>query len=59
MVVPQWLRSLIDHWGDTTTPHGRLMVTVLAGLAEFERGADPHSNRRRCRPASFAVLIAT
>jgi DNA invertase Pin-like site-specific DNA recombinase len=22
---------------DTTTPHGRLMLTVLGGLAEFER----------------------
>ena len=30
-------RSSADHWADTTTPHGRLMVTVLAGLAEFER----------------------
>jgi DNA invertase Pin-like site-specific DNA recombinase len=30
-------RSLSDTWADTTTPHGRLMVTVLAGLAEFER----------------------
>jgi DNA invertase Pin-like site-specific DNA recombinase len=30
-------RSLGDPWADTTTPHGRLMVTVLAGLAEFER----------------------
>jgi DNA invertase Pin-like site-specific DNA recombinase len=30
-------RSLSDAWADTTTPHGRLMVTVLAGLAEFER----------------------
>jgi DNA invertase Pin-like site-specific DNA recombinase len=30
-------RSLADTWADTTTPHGRLMVTVLAGLAEFER----------------------
>jgi DNA invertase Pin-like site-specific DNA recombinase len=30
-------RSLRDNWADTTTPHGRLMVTVLAGLAEFER----------------------
>lgn len=30
-------RSLGDAWADTTTPHGRLMVTVLAGLAEFER----------------------
>src|SRR3954469_11589485 len=30
-------RSLGDSWADTTTPHGRLMLTVLAGLAEFER----------------------
>jgi DNA invertase Pin-like site-specific DNA recombinase len=30
-------RSLCDTWADTTTPHGRLMLTVLAGLAEFER----------------------
>ena len=29
--------SLADAWADTTTPHGRLMVTVLGGLAEFER----------------------
>lgn len=30
-------RSLGDAWADTTTPHGRLIVTVLGGLAEFER----------------------
>ena len=30
-------RSLGDGWADTTTPHGRLMLTVLGGLAEFER----------------------
>jgi DNA invertase Pin-like site-specific DNA recombinase len=30
-------RSLNDAWADTTTPHGRLMLTVLGGLAEFER----------------------
>ena len=30
-------RSLHDVWADTTTPHGRLMLTVLGGLAEFER----------------------
>jgi DNA invertase Pin-like site-specific DNA recombinase len=30
-------RSLVDSWADTTTPHGRLMLTVLGGLAEFER----------------------
>jgi DNA invertase Pin-like site-specific DNA recombinase len=30
-------RSLKDTWADTTNAHGRLIVTVLAGLAEFER----------------------
>jgi DNA invertase Pin-like site-specific DNA recombinase len=30
-------KSLHDTWADTTSPHGRLMVTILAGLAEFER----------------------
>src|SRR5262249_34801963 len=31
-------KSLHDAWADVTTPHGRLMLTVLGGLAEFERG---------------------
>jgi DNA invertase Pin-like site-specific DNA recombinase len=30
-------RSVNDAWADTTTAHGRLMLTVLGGLAEFER----------------------
>ena len=30
-------KSLGDAWADTTTSHGRLMLTVLGGLAEFER----------------------
>ena len=30
-------KSLHDSWADTTTPHGRLMLTILGGLAEFER----------------------
>ena len=30
-------KSLGDPWADTTTPHGKLMVTILGGLAEFER----------------------
>jgi DNA invertase Pin-like site-specific DNA recombinase len=37
-------RSLADPWCDTTTPHGRLILTVLGGLAEFER----HLIRSRC-----------
>jgi DNA invertase Pin-like site-specific DNA recombinase len=30
-------RSLADTWADTTTPHGKLMLMILGGLAEFER----------------------
>lgn len=30
-------KSLKDTWADTTTAHGRLMLTILGGLAEFER----------------------
>jgi DNA invertase Pin-like site-specific DNA recombinase len=30
-------KSLADTWADTTTAHGRLMLTILGGLAEFER----------------------
>jgi DNA invertase Pin-like site-specific DNA recombinase len=29
--------SLGDAWADTASAHGRLMLTVLGGLAEFER----------------------
>ena len=31
------LRALDDPWCDTTTPQGRLILTVMGGLAEFER----------------------
>lgn len=31
------LKSLAEAWADTTTPTGRLILTVLGGLAEFER----------------------
>jgi DNA invertase Pin-like site-specific DNA recombinase len=30
-------KSLADTWCDTSTPHGKLMTTILGGLAEFER----------------------
>jgi DNA invertase Pin-like site-specific DNA recombinase len=30
-------KSLADAWCDTTTAHGRLLLTLLAGIAEFER----------------------
>jgi DNA invertase Pin-like site-specific DNA recombinase len=30
-------KSLRETWADTTTPVGRLMVTIIGGIAEFER----------------------
>ena len=40
-------RSLGDAWADTTSAHGRLMLTVLGGLAEFQREL---IRARRARP---------
>jgi DNA invertase Pin-like site-specific DNA recombinase len=30
-------KSLHDPWADSTSAHGKLMLTILGGLAEFER----------------------
>lgn len=47
-------RSLGDAWADTTTPHGRLMLTVLGGLADDAKSVrarvDPRPHRRGSRP---------
>jgi DNA invertase Pin-like site-specific DNA recombinase len=47
-------RSLGDTWADTTSAHGRLMLTVPGGVAEFERGlirarADEGRSRAKAR----------
>ena len=52
-------RSLGDTWADTTTAHGRLMLTVLGGLAEFGRDlirARTSEGRRAkaCRPSRLS-----
>jgi DNA invertase Pin-like site-specific DNA recombinase len=31
------LKALTDAWADTTTPTGKLILSVLCGLAEFKR----------------------
>jgi DNA invertase Pin-like site-specific DNA recombinase len=54
-------RSLADAWADTTTPHGRLMLTVLGGLAEFERSlilARTSEGRTRARGVRFGRKLA-
>ena len=57
-------RSLKDTWADTTTPHGRLMLTVLGGLAEFERElirarTGEGRERAKARGVRFGRLTAT
>jgi hypothetical protein len=47
-------RSIGDTWADTTTPHGRLMLTVLGGPRRVRARADPRSHRRRTRPRQGA-----
>jgi DNA invertase Pin-like site-specific DNA recombinase len=47
-------KSLADNWADTTTPHGRLLVTMLGGIADFERelirgGARTGEGRKRAQ----------
>ena len=45
-------KSLADAWADTTTPHGKLILTVLGGLAEYERSliiARTDEGRRRAK----------
>jgi len=36
-VADTGLRSLYEPWADTTSPAGRMVLTVFAGIAEFER----------------------
>src|ERR1700728_1601205 len=49
-------RSLGDQWADTTTPHGRLILTVLGRLAEFERELiRARTGEGRARAAANAV----
>ena len=53
-------RSLHDAWADTTA-HGRLMLTVLGGLAEFERElirARTGEGRARARANGVRALSA-
>jgi DNA invertase Pin-like site-specific DNA recombinase len=51
-------KSLGDAWCDTTTPTGKLMLTVLGGLAEYERHlilarTDEGRKRAKARGVAF------
>lgn len=40
------LRSLAEPWADTTSPAGRMVLTIFAGIAEFERSLILDRTRR-------------
>jgi DNA invertase Pin-like site-specific DNA recombinase len=44
------LRSLAEPWADTTTPAGKMVLTVFAGVAEFERSLILERTRTVNRP---------
>jgi hypothetical protein len=53
-------RSLRDTWADITTAHGRLMLTALGGLAEFERELiRARTGEGRKRAKVRGVILAT
>ena len=53
------LRSIAEPWADTTSLAGRMVLTVFAGIAEFERAliwvapapGGPRRNRKACGSA--------
>ena len=50
--------SLRENWCDTTTPVGKLMITVLGGVAEFERElirerCEEGIKRAKCKGTQF------
>jgi DNA invertase Pin-like site-specific DNA recombinase len=52
-------KSLHDPWADTSTPHGELMVTILGGLATFERHlirARTDEGRKRAKAAESSSV---
>ena len=45
------IKSLKESWLDTTTPHGKLMFTIFAGLSQFERDLISERTRDGLRSA--------
>ena len=53
-------KSLGDSWADTTTPAGKLILTVLGGLAEYERHlilARTSEGRKRAQQRGVAAPV--
>jgi DNA invertase Pin-like site-specific DNA recombinase len=51
------LDGLADAPADTSTPHGKLILTVLGGLAEFERSLILARTRKTLGPRLAASVM--
>ena len=52
------LRSLAEPWADTTSPAGRMVLTIFAGIAEFERSLI-HERTSSGRAAAMATMSSS
>mgnify|MGYP000069428428 CR=1 FL=1 len=52
------LRSLAEPWADTTSPAGRMVLTIFAGIADFERSliGERTSAGRAAAPGRIAAV---
>jgi len=51
------IKSLKETWLDTTTPHGKLMFTIFAGLSQFEADLTAQRTREGLAAADSLILI--
>ena len=52
------LCSLGEPWADTTSPAGRMVLTIFAGIAEFERALIQERTGQGGQPPSGAVCAS-
>jgi DNA invertase Pin-like site-specific DNA recombinase len=54
------LQSLDEPWADTTSPSGRMVMTIFAGIAEFERTliiSRANDCGFQCKPPTYSNLM--
>jgi DNA invertase Pin-like site-specific DNA recombinase len=54
------LRSLAEPWADTTSPSGKMVLTVFAGIAEFERSLiveQTSAGRMQPKKKAYALVV--
>jgi DNA invertase Pin-like site-specific DNA recombinase len=50
-------KSLRESWMDTTSPQGKLMFTIFAGISQFERDLIGYRTKEYCRSKRFREFL--